>query len=145
MWAIRTLRLRVSQRNTWVALAAISAIAMLPVYHRQHDAKLLLLTLPACFLLWKEGGRIGQIALLVSTVGVVLTADIPVALLGVFANDLHASTTGFFGQIMTIMLLRPATVALLAIGIFYLWVYVWHDTSSVAIAESGRSGCSAAG
>lgn len=129
VWTVRTLRSRVSQRNTWLALAAISAIAMLPVYHRQHDAKLLLLTIPACFMLWKEGGPIGRIALLVNTAGIVLTADIPVGLLGIFANDLHLSTAKFSGQILTIMLARPTTLALLSMGIFYLWVYVRHSNS----------------
>jgi len=32
---------------------------MLVTYHRPFDAKLLLLAVPACAMLWAEGGRIG--------------------------------------------------------------------------------------
>jgi len=45
-WIFVTVRSRPSRARVWLALAAISALSMLPVYHRQYDAKLLLLTVP---------------------------------------------------------------------------------------------------
>ena len=63
-WAITTLRSRFSSENAWFALAAIAALSMLPVYHRQHDAKLLLLTVPASVILFAEGGLIGWFPLM---------------------------------------------------------------------------------
>jgi hypothetical protein len=77
VWAFVTLRSRPSPRRTWLALAAIAALTMLPVYHRAQDTKLLLLTVPACAMLWAEGGRIGRLALLVTSAGFVLTGDLP--------------------------------------------------------------------
>jgi hypothetical protein len=124
VWSVRTLRSRFSQRRAWFAIAAIAALSMLPVYHRAYDAKLLLLTVPACAMLWAERGLIGWFALLVTTAGVVLTGDIPSASLIIFTNNLHVAPTGIFGKILTVALMRPAPLILLAIGIFYLWVYV---------------------
>jgi hypothetical protein len=137
IWSVRTLRSRFSQPRAWLALAAIAALAMLPVYHRGHDAKLLLLTIPACAMLWEEGGPIGRIALMVNTAGVVLTADVPVAILGIFTESLHLDTTRLSGQILTAMLTRPAPLVLLAMSVFYLWVYVWHDSGRAAMEAEG--------
>jgi len=46
--AVRVLRSPSTKLNAWLALAAISALSMLPVYHRAYDAKLLLLAIPGC-------------------------------------------------------------------------------------------------
>jgi hypothetical protein len=124
VWSIRTLRLRFSLASAWLALAAIAALSMLPVYHRQYDAKLLLLTVPACAMLWAEGGPIAWIALLVTTAGVVLTGDIPSAILIILSNHLHVGVAGTLGKILTVALMRSAPLILLVMGIFYLWVYV---------------------
>ena len=88
-WSVRTLRSRFSQRGAWLALAAIAPLSMLPVYHRPYDAKLLLLTVPACAMLWAEGGRIGRLALLVNAAGFVLTGDLTWALILGPLSNLH--------------------------------------------------------
>jgi hypothetical protein len=97
---------------------------MLVTYHRPYDAKLLMLAIPACAILWNEGGPIRWIALAVNTAGIVLTGDIPLAILGIFANKLHVGTAGIYGKMLTVLLMRPASLILLAMGMFYLWVYV---------------------
>jgi hypothetical protein len=122
--AVRTLRSRFSQEGVWLALAAIAALSMLPIYHRQYDAKLLLLTIPACAMLWAEGGLIGWAALLMTTAGITLTGDIPSAMLSLAANHWQVGTAGIFGKMQTVVLLRPVPLILLAMGIFYLWVYL---------------------
>ena len=71
-WVIVTIRSRFSPTNAWLALASISALSMLPLYHRPHDAKLLVLTIPACALLVAEGGRIGRIALLLNAAAILI-------------------------------------------------------------------------
>jgi hypothetical protein len=123
-WSVRTLRSRFSQRNVRLALAAVVPLAMLVTYHRPYDAKLLLLTVPACAMLWAKGGAIGRIALVVTTAGIVLTADIPLAILVILTKNLPISTVGLSRQIMTVVLMRPATLILLVMGVFYLWVYL---------------------
>jgi hypothetical protein len=135
VWSVRTLKSRFSQARAWLALAAIVPLTMLATYHRPYDAKLLLLTVPACALLWAEGGPIGWIALLVNTAGFALTGDIPLAILVILTNNLHVGTAGIFGQILTVVLTRPASLILLVMSIFYLWVYVRR-----AFAPSTRSG-----
>jgi hypothetical protein len=124
IWALVTLRYRPSPRTVWLALAAIAALSMLPLYHRQQDTKLLLLTVPACAMLWAEGGLTGWLALLVNSAAFVLTGDLPwVVLLGII-NNLHLPLSRLAGQMLTAVQVFPAPLILLVTGVFYLWVYV---------------------
>jgi hypothetical protein len=123
LWAFVTLRSRPSPKRAWLALAAIAALTMLPVYHRQVDTKLLLLAVPACAMLWAEGGRIGRLALLVTSAGFVLTADIPQAILLAVIGNLHPPATGLTGQLLIAVQVFPVPLILLVMGVFYLWVY----------------------
>jgi hypothetical protein len=125
--AVRTLRLRFSQRKTWLALAAIAPLTMLVTYHRPFDAKLLLLAVPACAMLWAEGGRIGRLALLVTTAGIVATADLPLISFLALTRNLRISTDGLSGQMLTVALARPIPIILLMMGLFYLWIYLQRD------------------
>lgn len=129
VWSVRTLRSQFTRTRGWLAMAAIVPITMLVTYHRSYDAKLLLLTIPACAMLWAKGGAIGRSALLVSTAGILFTSDIPLAIMVIFAEKLQMSAAGFLGKILTVLLSRPASLALLAMGIFYLWVYVRQTAS----------------
>ena len=135
IWAIVTLRNRISSSKTWLALASIAAISMLPVYHRQYDAKLLLLTLPACVMLWAEGGRLGRLALLVNTAGFVLTGDLTWAILLGLIGRLHLAATGFSGWLSTALQVFPAPLILVLMAIFYLWVYALHGSNSAQESE----------
>jgi hypothetical protein len=121
--AARTLRARFSLPNAWLALAAVTALTMLVTYHRPWDAKLLLLAIPACAMLWAEGGPARWPALLITTAGLVFTADIPLAILSILAKNLHIGTAGILEKILTVLLIRPASLILLMVAIFYLWMY----------------------
>jgi uncharacterized membrane protein len=33
-------------------------------------------------------------------------------------------TAGIYGKVLTVLLMRPASLILLVMGMFYLWVYV---------------------
>jgi hypothetical protein len=111
------------------ALAAVVPLTMLVTYHRCYDAKLLLLSVPACAMLWAEGAPIRWLGLLVSTVGIVMTGDVPLAVLVVLTNNLHLASAGIFAQMLRVVVTRPASLALLAMSIFYLWVYVSRAAS----------------
>lgn len=124
VWAVVTLRSRPSSERAWLALAAIAALSMLPVYHRPYDAKLLLLAVPACAMLWAGGGSMRWFALMVTFSGLVFTADIPLIIFRTLTDNLHASSAGFSGQILTVVLTRPIPLILLMMGIFYLWIYL---------------------
>lgn len=138
VWAIITLRSRTSPSRTWLALASIAAMSMLPVYHRQYDAKLLLLTLPACVMLWAEGGVLGRLAILVNTAGFVLTGDLTWAILLGLIGRLRLAATGFSGWLSTALQVFPAPLILLVMAIFYLWIYARHGSGSTQESE-GRS------
>ena len=123
VWSVRTVLSGFSPARAWLALAAVSAFTMLATYHRPQDAKLLLLSIPACAMLWAEGGPTGWFALLTTAAGIVSTGDIPLLFLIPFTKNLRADTTVLSGKLLTVMLARPAPLVLLVMGIFYLWVY----------------------
>ncbi len=127
VWVIRTLLSRFSQTSAWLALAAVVPLSLLVAYHRPHDAKLLLLAVPACAMLWVKGRPIRWLALLVTFAGIVFTADIPLTILRILTDNLHTSTAGFVRQIMTVVLMRPTQLILLVMGIFYLWIYMQRE------------------
>ncbi|HEY1902858.1 MAG TPA: glycosyltransferase family 87 protein [Terracidiphilus sp.] len=138
LWSVTTLRLRFSPRRAWLALAAIAALTMLVTYHRQHDAKLLLLTVPACAMLWTRRGPASWFALLANSAAIVVTGDIPATGLTILTGHLPLGS-GFFAHLKTAILVRPAPVILLAVAIFYLWVYIRHSGPDPADAADSKS------
>jgi ABC-type methionine transport system permease subunit len=77
--------------------------------------------------LWAEGGLTGWLALLVTSAGIVFTGDIPLTILLILTGNLHISTAGLPGQILTVVLLRPTPLILLLMAIFYLWIYLRRE------------------
>jgi hypothetical protein len=134
VWAFVTLRSRTTPARTWLALAAIAPLSLLPVYHHLYDAKLLLLTVPACAMLWAEGGKLGRFALLANIVAFAFTGDVSWTLLLRLIDGLCPITAGMPGWTSRAMQVFPVPLILLAMSIFYLWVYLSrsreHRTSS---------------
>jgi hypothetical protein len=87
------------------------------------DAKMLLLTVPACAMLWAEGGLTGRLAVVVNAAGLVLTGDLWWAILLGLIHMLHLPATGLGGQFVMAAQVFPAPLILLTMGIFYLWIY----------------------
>lgn len=119
--SIWTLRTRFSLFRAWLGLAAVTAFTLLITYHRPWDAKLVMLAIPPCCMLWAGHGRLGKIAFAVTMTAVVFAGDFPLAVFKTLADSLHVSTRGFGRQLLTLVLIRPESIALLAMGIFYLW------------------------
>ena len=122
-WLIVVLRSGPSSENALFALVSVAALSMLVTYHRSYDAKLLLLSVPACALLWAEGGATAWLALLISTAGVFFTGDLPLAILMHLTRHMYSPAAGIAGKIATAVITRPAPLILLVTAIFYLWVY----------------------
>jgi hypothetical protein len=133
VWVVRTLRSRFTQERAWLALAAVVPLTMLVTYHRPYDARLLLLAVPACAMLWAGRGPIRWLALLVTSAGIAFTGDMVLTILRFHTKNLHISTAGLSGQMKTVVLMQPTPLILLAMGIFYLWIYLRHEP------ERGRS------
>jgi hypothetical protein len=146
VWALVTLRSRRSPRSFWLGLATIAALSMLPVYHRQLDAKLLMLTVPACAMLWSEAGVTARLALLVNGAGLLLIGDLPWAILLVLMSNLHQAGGALSRQLNIAVQMFPIPLILLGMTIFYLWVYARNrlDTGS-AIRDQESPGIEAAG
>ena len=135
VWAVATLLSRRSEKRDWLALATAAALAMLPVYHRQHDTRLLLLMFPAFAVLWAEGGVTGWLALAMTGAGVVLTANVALQLLGILAGHWHLAAGGWGARALNLLMVRPAPIVLSGVTLFYLWIYVRHVR--MQRAESG--------
>jgi hypothetical protein len=136
IWSVTALRSRLTPTKAWLALAAIAAITMLPVYHRAYDAKLLLLSVPACAMLWAEGGPIRWFALMVNAAGILVVGDVPIIVSMILSRKLPPSfIADISGKILTVMVVRPASLLLLVMGVFYLWVYVRRAPDRAATTD----------
>jgi Glycosyltransferase family 87 len=137
-WLVVVARSRHGEMQLWLALAAIAALSMLPIYHRQHDARLLLLTFPACFLLWARRGLTGWIALGLNAAALLVNGDLPTLLRVRMVAPWLDSLSGFPKEMLTVVLARAVTLVLLATAIFYLWVYAGNAQLAGTAADSRR-------
>ncbi len=120
LWSIKTLRAHFTPRQACLALAAVSAFTMLPLYHRTYDARLIVLAVPACAILWKEHRAPGRWAIALTLAAIVLTGDL--FWIALFQITHYSGPSLIFGLI-------PAPLILLALGIFYLWIYLRCGTT----------------
>jgi hypothetical protein len=123
IWMFVTFRKRPSASRAWFGLAAISALTMLPIYHRQYDAELILLSVPACLLAWSRGGRVGKFALAINVLAFVVIGDIPWTILLALVQRIPAANGSTAARLMVMVQVLPVPLTLLALGIFYLWLY----------------------
>jgi hypothetical protein len=138
VWVVAVLRKRTTREGSLLALAAISALTLLPVYHLPYDAKLLLLAVPGCAVLWARGGKIRWVAFGLSSAAIFATSDIPLSLWAAVINNVRPSTSGPGGTVM-LLLLQPVPLVLLATGCFYLWVYVRYEPAAASLTELERA------
>jgi hypothetical protein len=92
---------------------------------------LLLLTIPACALLWAEGGSLRWFALLANSAALLITGDIPATALEIQTARVPLGTA-FIEHLRAALLVRPAPLILLLVAIFYLWVYVRRSAAEPA-------------
>jgi len=124
IWVVATLRNRRSAADTLFALAAIAPASMLPLYHRVYDAKLIMLAIPACALLWHEGRRIGRVALVITSAAILLSADPTWSTVLRALIQFHLLTPTEPARWVAALIALPLPLSLLAMSIFYLYVYV---------------------
>jgi hypothetical protein len=114
VWIWKTLRSPFTQERAWFALAAIAPLSMLFLYHRRYDARLLLLAIPACAMLWRRGGGLGGWMLALTLATIVATGDF---FWIVFLYVTHS------GGISVAFSIFSAPLTLLALATFFVWVY----------------------
>lgn len=139
VWAIAALRKRFSMQSALFALAAIAPLSVLPVYHRTHDAKIILLAIPACAALWAGKGPRRWIALVLTSAAILVTSDIPLLVLFELTRNLPGSPSTLTAKFTDLFLLQPAPLVFLITGCFYLWVYLCFDPAQLERAEPGRA------
>lgn len=137
-WGIAVLRKRSTREEALLALAAVSLLTMLPVYHRSHDAKLLMLAIPACAMLWKAGGVKRWIALALTGAAILVTSDIPNLLLAAATRKVTVSPSTMSGK-FTLLMLQPAPLVLLVTGCFYLWLFIRYEPPSASSARESAA------
>jgi hypothetical protein len=128
VWALTVLRFRPPVKSVWLALAAIASLSMLPVYHRVYDTKILLLTVPACAMLWSEGGRMGKLAVAINATAFALTGDLVGAVLLAFWSHLH-TTTRLSSWMAAVAQVFPVPLILLVSAIVFLIVFCTRGLS----------------
>ena len=121
-WTMLVLRLQNTFAKHVLAIAAIACLALLPVYHRQYDTRILLLTFPAvAYLLAHRTQRVwGVLGLLLLSAATVLTAHQFHGrfLLPRIDAIQHASTA------TTLLLYRPIENSMLILFLYFL-VSLW--------------------
>jgi hypothetical protein len=127
LWAYRTLKARPTGPAIWIGLAAAAPLTVLPTYHFQHDAKLLLIAIPACAILWSKSGRPAKLALLFTLGAILINGDIFSAIRILLTRSIIVPQPGFISHLTTLVLTRPSPIVLLAMAIFYLWLF-WRQS-----------------
>jgi hypothetical protein len=122
-WIYVTLRAKRTDANTWFALASIAAFSVLPIYHRQYDAKLIILAIPALAILWRKRDRLAWAALGVTAIAFFFDGDFPWVIFFQFASKLHLLDSGANQSLGLVLADFPVPLSLLAMNGFYLWVY----------------------
>jgi hypothetical protein len=145
IWCVAVVRKRATREGSLLALAAVSALTLLPVYHLAFDARLLLLTIPACAMLWGGKGPQRWVALVLTSAAIVATSDMAGIFAVIVTHGVPVSTATLMGKLAD-LLLEPAPVVLLATACFYLWVYIRYqpeeDRAREAVALEARAAAS---
>jgi hypothetical protein len=129
VWIWKTLRSPFTQELAWFALAAVVPLSMLFLYHRRYDARLLLLAVPACAMLWRQGGAIAGWMLALNLAVIVATGDFFWIVLLSFTHS---------GEISVAFSIFSSPVTLLALATFSVWVY-WRRTPAPQDAVSSTT------
>jgi hypothetical protein len=139
-WMFFVQRSKPTPAGAWLAIAAVVPLSLLPIYHHIYDAKLLVLTVPACAMLWAKGGSTGKLALLVTGAALALTGDISYAVLLASTRSLHMHAGGMSGQVQVALEAMPIPLGLFITSVFYLWVY-WRNSSThdLSLGVTGAS------
>ncbi len=115
-WLVPVLRMRASQERDYLALASMACLSLLPIYHREYDTRILLLTFPAFALLMRS-----RLPVRIATASVAALAMVLIT--HNFINFVTAQVLPKLGPLSlggTIFWLRPVAVWTTVLTLFYL-------------------------
>lgn len=133
------LRRRGSPERPWIALAAVAALSLLPIYHRLLDAALLLLAVPGCALLWERNRKAGRSSVAITATALAFTGVLPWAIFQYLVNSLPAPSTHLGAWLMVALQVFPAPLSLLGMGIYFLRAYARRLDQAVEHGETMRA------
>lgn len=142
LWAWTALRSGPSTVKLWLGLAALIPLAMLPIYHRPYDAKLLLLAIPAIVLFRHQRSAIATTAFWLNCLVILLNADLLWMGLQMLIPKLHLVNGGIGQRIFTLIWVYPVPLTLLAAGIVNVFLYRGYCCGSIAFEAATDSGVS---
>jgi hypothetical protein len=97
-------------------------------------------------ILWKKRGRLAWIALGITAIAFFFDGDFPWVIFFQFANKLHLLDTGPYQSLGIVLADFPVPVSLLAMSVFYLWVYARNglgkqnfDATEMADVAAGQT------
>ena len=138
VWMLVTYFSQPRGARAWIGLAAISSLSMLPLYHLQHDAKLLLLAIPACALVWVEGGVSAWLAAILTGGAIAINGDICSGIRIALTDRFLVPQPNLFSRLATVVLTRPGSILLLAMSVFYICVFVRQKGAREAMLDGPR-------
>jgi hypothetical protein len=116
VWIMAVARSNISQEMHYLALASLSVLSLLPIYHRFYDTRLLLLTVPAVISVFQKRRVLGS-QILVVTVLVVVSVQYRVQLFLIQRGEWQTIMQQKF---LFILLLRQQNIELLILFGLYL-------------------------
>ncbi len=84
-----------------------------------------------------RGGFIGKLSLLLTTLGILLTGDIPWAIFFAVLSKIHITPVEL--PLLNAVEAFPQPLILLAMSIFYLWAYMRYDPSHTTLKQPAGS------
>lgn len=138
MWVFWVFKTGPEAKAIWLPLAVTAPLSMLPTYHFQHDAKLLLLCVPAATMLWAGRGVIGRWALALTAAVIFINGDIFTAGRIILTSRLVIPQPNLATRLVSVLFTRPGPLALLALSLFYLYVYWRYREADSSWLVSGQ-------
>lgn len=123
-WGLGMLRCKGHTPCLWTGLALIVPLSLLPIYHRQHDVFMLVLTMPASAQLWARGGRVDRFVAGFTALTVLLTGSIALQFEGSATYTLRASASGLHKTWLTLAFGRPVPLLLVIMTILWLGCFI---------------------
>lgn len=131
LWAVAVIRHQMKVWRWWTGITCAACITMLPVYHRHHDAKLLMLAIPACAMIWNLDRAKGIAAVAVSSIAIAMISDVPRVILTRLEMPMSFSSATPSGKLAIIFLAHPAPLSILLMSVFFLWL-LWRGVPEPA-------------
>ncbi len=134
LWIVPAMRLRNTFTKHLLSIAAIACLALLPIYHRQYDTRILLLAFPAVAYLLADRRRRawGWLGLLLLCVATIVTSHQYVNRLMV-RQPLAIAHAGI-GR--TLLLYRPIPEVMLVLFLYFLvslYMAMWSERRAVGV------------